>query len=86
MKIAVYDTYVRKKDGKIMHFDILVPSELSNTEIIYRYGREYLTAKGQTGQVLSSRECRFCHIDEATEEIKYCILDKGYYIVEMEGC
>lgn len=86
MKIAVYDTYVRKKDGQIMHFDILVPYELSNMEIIYNYGREYLAAKGQAGQVLSSRECRFCHADEASEKIKLDILEKGYYIVEMEGC
>ncbi len=86
MNIAVYDTYVRKKDGQIMHFDILVPYELNNTEIIYKYGMEYLASKGQQGQVISSRECRFCHVDKATEKIKFEILEKGYYIVEMEGC
>ncbi|HEX7142453.1 MAG TPA: DUF2024 family protein, partial [Nitrososphaeraceae archaeon] len=24
MQCAVYDTYVTKKDGKIMHFDVIV--------------------------------------------------------------
>ncbi|MGI0032587.1 MAG: DUF2024 family protein, partial [Nitrososphaeraceae archaeon] len=24
MECAVYDTYVTKKDGKIMHFDVIV--------------------------------------------------------------
>lgn len=86
MKIAVYDTYVQKKDGQLMHFDILVPYDLDNSEIIYTYGREYLNTKGQAGQVLSSRECRFCHADEASEEIRLGILGKGYYIIEMEGC
>ncbi|MBM3416270.1 MAG: DUF2024 family protein [Bacteroidetes bacterium] len=86
MKVAVYDTYVRKKDGRIMHFDILVPSQMSNLESIYSYGKEYRTGKGQAGQPLSARECRFCHIEKATDEMKRQITEKGYYILEMEGC
>jgi len=29
MKVAVYDTYVPKKSGGIMHFDIIVPEGLA---------------------------------------------------------
>ncbi|MEQ2008810.1 MAG: DUF2024 family protein, partial [Limisphaerales bacterium] len=32
VKIAVWDTYVTKNNGTIMHFDILVPSELKDTD------------------------------------------------------
>ena len=27
MRVAVRDTYVNKKDGGVMHFDILVPAD-----------------------------------------------------------
>jgi hypothetical protein len=30
MKVSVYDTYVTRKDGKVMHFDILVPDPLGD--------------------------------------------------------
>ena len=29
MECAVYDTYVTKKDGKIMHFDVIVEARYS---------------------------------------------------------
>jgi hypothetical protein len=27
MKVSVFDTYVTKKDGDLMHFDIIVPEK-----------------------------------------------------------
>ena len=42
MQIAVYDTYVRRNDGLLMHFDILVPATLNNQETVLDYGRKYL--------------------------------------------
>ena len=41
-QIAVWDTYVPRKDGRVMHFDILVPAELKDTATIFGYGRQYL--------------------------------------------
>ena len=35
---------------------------------------------------MTSKECRFCHIEEATPEMKQAIEGKGYYIIEMENC
>lgn len=86
MKIAVWDTYVTKKDKTIMHFDIVVPTTLKDTSIIYGYGKEYLATKGQEGQALTSKECRFCHVEKAPEDIENIINQKGYYIIEMQGC
>lgn len=86
MKVSVYDTYVTKKDGSVMHFDILVPDHLRDEEVIHRYGKEYLKSKGQEGQQLSSTECRFCHIEEATPAMLTDISSKGYTIIEMQGC
>jgi hypothetical protein len=30
MKVAVWDTYVTKKDGSIMHFDIIADEEIKD--------------------------------------------------------
>jgi hypothetical protein len=84
--IAVWDTYVRSKAGTLMHFDILVPSEVKDTETIYGYGREYLKSKGQEGQALTAKECRYCHTEAAPPAIQAAVQEKGYYILEMEGC
>lgn len=86
MKIAVWDTYVTKKDGRLMHFDILVPDHISDTKTIFKHGQDYLAQKGQQGQPLTAKECSLCHIEEATPEIKKSIESKGYDIIEMEGC
>ncbi|WP_035558423.1 DUF2024 family protein [Hymenobacter sp. IS2118] len=86
MGVAVYDTYVRKKDSSVMHFDILVPDTLTNKETIYGYGREYLKSKGQEGLALTAQECAFCHVEQPTLEMEAALQLKGYYIIEMQGC
>ncbi|MBW8682818.1 DUF2024 family protein [Chitinophaga rhizophila] len=86
MKVSVFDTYVTRKDGAIMHFDILVPSDLRDVDKIHTFGREYLTRKGQEGQPLTTNECRFCHIEEADDNVVADITAHGYSIIEMQGC
>lgn len=85
-KVNVWDTYVTKKDGQIMHFDIIAPVEVSDTTTIYEYGKDYLKTKGQEGQPLTSKQCRLCHIEYLRPEWEAEIDDKGYFIIEMEGC
>lgn len=86
MKVAVWDTYVTKKDKTIMHFDIIVPSEMKDTTVIYNYGKTYLKSKGQEGQPLSSKECRFCHIETVKPDWQEAVEKQGYFIYEMENC
>ena len=86
MKTAVWDTYVTKKDGTVMHFDIIVPSHITDAVVIYRYGKAYLKTKGQESQPLTSEQCRFCHIEAADPQQEAAIGEKGYYIYEMENC
>ena len=86
MKVAVWDTYVTRKDGQVMHFDILVPSDIRNEETIFTFGKDYLQSKNEGGQVLSAKECQFCHVEQATDEMVAAIQQKGYYIVEMQNC
>jgi hypothetical protein len=86
MKVAVWDTYVSKKDGTIMHFDIIAPETEKNTFVIYRYGKEYLKTKGQEGQPLTSKECKFCHIETVRPNWEEAIVNQGFFIIEMENC
>lgn len=86
MKVAVWDTYVQRKDGKIMHFDIIVPNIVTDEETIYSYGRMYLKGKAFETFKLTSSECQFCHIEQATETIINNIEKVGFHIIEMEHC
>ena len=85
-KVNVWDTYVTKKDGHIMHFDIIAPVEVLDTTVIYNYGKAYLKTKNQVGQPLTANQCRFCHIEQLRPEWEAKIAEKGYFIIEMEGC
>lgn len=86
LKVSVYDTYVPKKEGGLMHFDILVDAKEKDLDKIYAYGKNYLQSKGQEGQPLTAKECRFCHVENARGPVEDSILAQGYYIIEMEGC
>lgn len=86
MEVAVWDTYVKKKDGTVMHFDIIAPSSQRDTAVIHGYGRNYLRTKGQDGQPLTAKECRFCHVRSVWPQWQKDISEKGYFILEMEGC
>ncbi|MEM7548439.1 MAG: DUF2024 family protein [Bacteroidota bacterium] len=86
MKVSVWDTYVQRQDGQLMHFDILVPSEQKDSSKIFGFGAQYLNEKPfETGQLTAS-ECQFCHIERATDHVVNEIQGKGFSIVEMENC
>jgi len=86
MKVAVWDTYVTRKDGKVMHFDILVDENTADANAVFEFGRKYLKTVMQEGQALTSKECQFCHIDKAPEEVENQIKEHGFSIIEMENC
>lgn len=86
MKVSVWDTYVQREDGKVMHFDILVPNEVTNEETIFKFGKQYLKTKPFTTKHLTAKECRFCHIEQATKQIISSIKNIGFHIIEMENC
>ena len=85
MQVAVFDTYVKKKAGGIMHFDIIVPVG-TPAERVHNFGHEYLIKKGQEGQELAAKECKFCHIEQLQEYMENDIASQGYHIIEMQGC
>ena len=86
MNVAVWDTYVKREDGNTMHFDILVPDNITNEQTVFNYGKDYLKTKDFKTGVLTSKECHLCHIEQVTEEIISSINKQGYFIIEMENC
>lgn len=86
MKVAVWDTYVKRENGLIMHFDILVDRKLTEEAKVIDFGKHYLKSKSFKSKELTSKECSFCHIENASESVIIEIETKGYYIIEMENC
>ncbi len=85
MRVAVFDSYVTKADGKQMHFDVIVPQGTPEDQVL-AFGRQYLEKVGQGGRTLTSKECRFCHIEQASPKMLEDIERDGFHILEMEGC
>ena len=85
MKVAVYDTYVRRKGGSKMHFDVVV-SEGTPQHKAVEFANRYLESAGQGGQPCGVQECQFCHTEPASAEVENSIHSNGYHIIEMEGC
>lgn len=84
MQVAVWDTYVKKKNGSVIHFDIIVPEDLKNKERIFIYGKQFTTSIGEMNAKLDAEECQYCHIEQPSDEIVNSINENGYYILEME--
>jgi hypothetical protein len=85
-EVAVWDTYVTRKDGRVMHFDIIAPSSMRDTAVIHGYGRAYLESKGEGGQSLTAKECRFCHVRALQPKWEADIRRQGHFILELEHC
>ncbi len=84
MKVQVWDTYVHRADGSVIHFDILVEREASDESKVFSYGKEYLKQKGEKDAEIDASQCQFCHIETPSDEVVKDIERQGYHIVEMD--
>lgn len=84
IKVRVWDTYVQKRDGNVLHFDIVVPENLSYEMFVFDCGKEYLKSLGELDSKLDADECQFCHIEAPSKEVTDSIQLKGYSIIELE--
>lgn len=84
MKAAVWDSYIKKGDGNVLHFDVVVPDSKSEATLVYKYAYEYLKSKGIEGVEINVKNCQFCHIENLTEEMKTNIETSGFHIIEMD--
>lgn len=84
MGFHVFDTYVKSKNGYVMHFDVI--TDKNDTEKAITFAKEWLKSIGETGAKVTTEECRFCHTQSVSEEIEIEIMTNGYFIAKMEGC
>lgn len=84
MKVAVWDTYVKSKQGHVLHFDIIVPEAQKDAAMIYAYGKKHLSAIGEGEAVLATEQCQFCHIEAPSLDIVEDITAQGFYILTMD--
>ncbi len=84
LRVAVWDTYARKANGCVLHFDIIVPEDMQKQDKIFEFGKQYLKDKGEPQAILNASYCQFCHLEQITLEIKNTISKQGYFILEME--
>jgi hypothetical protein len=84
MQVHVYDTHVRTRDGRYLHFDVLVqPNDASRAE---HFATHWLASRGiQAADVQASR-CQFCHSELSSPAVEAALHGQGYAIVELEGC
>ena len=85
MNITIWDTYVSRKDGKEMHFNIFTPKNLQNLEKIIDFGLEYLKSKPFETSGLISNQCNQCSF-ENINVITDAITQRGYSIKEIKNC
>ncbi|RFM35353.1 DUF2024 family protein [Chitinophaga silvisoli] len=85
MEVAIFDTYVKRREGGYMHFDIIVSAD-TNYESVLTFGNAYLKSRSLTAPIISSRDCRFCHMQETVPSWEKNIQQQGYHIYELEGC
>lgn len=84
MKAAVWDSYIKKANGNVLHFDVVVHDSRSESTLVYKYADEYLKSKGIDEAEINIKNCQFCHIETLTEKMKFDIELKGYHIIEMD--
>ncbi len=84
MDIHVYDTYVKAKDGRTMHFDVF--TAVKDDQKAIESAKEWLTSIGEGEALITSKECNFCHIQSASSNVIEAINKDGYFIYKMEGC
>ena len=84
MELQVFDTYVKGKNGEI-HIDILVPKG-KDINFALDSGKKFLKTINEEGAELTTKECRFCHITDASEIHQKEVETQGYAIIKMSGC
>ena len=84
MNFHVFDTYVKAKDGHIMHFDVV--TDKNDIEKAISFAKKWLKEIGEESAKISTEECKFCNTQSVPENMKIEIMTNGYFIQEIDGC
>ena len=84
MEFHVFDTYVKSKQGQIMHFDVVTDESDVNKAI--SFAKEWLSSVGEDDATVSTNECKFCHTESVLDDVEIEIMTNGYFISKLDGC
>jgi len=84
MDIQVFDTWVKGSKGEI-HFDVFMPKGKKEKDAV-ESAAIFLKTIGEDKAQITSKECSFCHIQQAKPEEEKEINTNGYFIYKMAGC
>lgn len=84
MKVNVFDTHVRTRDGRYLHFDVLI--EGNDQGRANQFAQDWMAERGLQGDDIEQSRCQFCHSEPAHPEVAEAIGSKGYFIIPLQGC
>jgi hypothetical protein len=83
MQVKVFDTHVRTRDGRYLHFDVLTSGDKAQAS---QYAAEWLAGQGVQDADIAASECLFCHSEIASSQVVEAIGRQGYSIIPLQGC
>lgn len=83
--VFVYDTYATTEKGRIMHFDVVIPTQ--NATLALDCARAWLKDIGEVKASVNAENCCYCHdAPSAPPQMAQTIASQGYAIYKLEGC
>ena len=67
MDFHVFDTYVKSKNGQIMHFDIITDKKVEKAIL---FAKEWLRSINEENATVTTQECKFCHTQSVPEDMR----------------
>jgi Domain of unknown function (DUF2024) len=84
-EIHVFDTYATRRNGRIMHFDVVLP--VKDAAKALSCAIHWLGSIGEEGALVTQERCCYCHSEAtAAQAMEQAIAEWGYAIYPMEGC
>lgn len=85
MSSHVFDTYAKKANGGIMHFDVIIDEQ--DPQKALDCARHWLESTGHGDATVTQETCYFCHsVDDTPAEMRRQIDAVGYAVYKLEGC
>lgn len=83
--IHVFDVYAKTAQGRILHFDVILP--VNDPERALAAAREWLVSIGHEQASVNAENCCFCHSEATAPTTMRADIEKqGYAIYKLEGC
>jgi hypothetical protein len=83
--VYVFDTYATRPNGRIMHFDVVLPE--NDAAKALAAARHWLASIGAADTEVRAERCCYCHSEPtAPEAMRKDIESQGYAIYKLEGC